>query len=80
MKGWKKKTAASPAMRVAAVATESGLPSAGPAGTKAMPHFTRVFESAAITMASQRAGSSRWVSAGSVAGLLDAWEVIVPQL
>ena len=28
MKGWKKKTAASPAMRVAAVATASGLPRA----------------------------------------------------
>jgi len=38
-------------MRVAAVATASGLPSAGPASTKVMPHFTRVFESAAITMA-----------------------------
>ena len=39
MKGWKKKAAASPPMRVAAVATASGLPSAEPASTKAMPHF-----------------------------------------
>ena len=43
--------AARPASSVAAVAIRSGLPSMGPATTKAMPHFTKVLESAAMTMA-----------------------------
>lgn len=56
--GWLRRTATRPASSVAAVANRIGLPSARPARTTTIPHFTKVFDSAAITMAT----TATWAS------------------